>query len=218
MAHRQDWKPGPYKEEDLVIHTKSNVLESRRGFNYGPVWSRLHWPRDLRKGKVFLVNETFVRVDGVDYVNLRSEVGRYKWLEINTSMGATNLVTPKCEGYVFAPIPRWFSTSSEYLMNRCMTGAELREAQQDHIFLRNVRPYRWEHDRNPYLWIEYSHDRDSFLDSNSADKLMAFNRALHKKRQQEHLRRTANGEKYDYADLINSTFDPKKHTLRGPQF
>lgn len=199
-----------------VIHKYTNVREIGRWGDMGGPERYYKFPENPAKGKVFLVNDTYIRVDGVDFVNIRADVGKYRVIEINTGYGMNRLITPKCEGYVFAPVSRWMRdgvATAEPLMSRCMTGKELLDAEKDHVFLRNVRYYKVPMDYT--LWVEYSHAKDDFLDSFAKQRLMAFNRVLRKKREEENLRRHEKGEKYDYEDLMNSTYDPKKHTLKG---
>lgn len=176
-----------------------------------------NYPTGLNKGKVFLVNDTFVRVDGVDYISIRSEIGKYRWIEVGTGFTTHHLVTPKCEGYVFAPAVRWSNQGhGNGIMSRCMEEDELVEARQDHVFLRNVR-HTVPQDKNPTLWVEYRHSDNEFGESYAAQKLLAFNRVLHRKRQALADKMHAEG-KYDYEHIMNATFDPKKHTLKGAHF
>lgn len=228
MWHRRKI-PGSLNEDGMAVYTpvpetleKTTKPVGMQTIKYADVGNPgdnlpKGWDRGQSKGRYFLVNETFVRVDDSDYVNIRSFVGKYKQIEVNTGWGMTRVITPKCEGYVFRPLPRWYveySATSGPMAPRCMTEEELNEAAKDHIFLRNVRHFTTS-ERKDKLWIEYYHSTGDFGDSYARQKLLAFNRALNKKREAENLARHERGEPYDYADLINSTYDPKQHTLRG---
>jgi hypothetical protein len=198
-----------------MIHKHANIREHQKGLHTGSHQDMFNWPKNLPKGKNFLVNDTFIRVDNVNYVNIRSSVGKYKPIEINTGIGTHLITTPVCEGYVMTPMPRWLvgAFGSQKMAQRCMNQADLNEAEKDHIFLRNVEHF-YQNDENR-LWIEMYQKTGDWGDSYGSHRLVAFNRVLHKKREEENLKRHAEGKPYDYVDLINSTFDPDKHTLKG---
>ena len=224
------------KDPDLnpVIHKRSFPLERYQvwdvktvllfilttqllfqGINLGNWRDFVPWPEDLPKGKNFLINDTYIRIDGVDWFNVKSNVGKYKPIEIHTGVKYRNLLpTPVCEGYVFAPNARRFieSSTAPHLMYRCMRGEELEAAKKDAIFLKESYSFYQYPERS--IWAEYRHSTNDFGETDGNLKLQAFNRALHKKRVAENLKRHAAGKKYDYEDLMNSTYDPKKHTLK----
>lgn len=178
------------------------------------------WPEDLPKGKNFLVNETYVRVDGIDWFMIKSNVGKYMPIEITSGVKFHSMIqTPVCEGYVFAPNARHYvqHAGAQHLMYRCMRGEEIEAAKKDAVFLKNS----FTHNAFPEkaIWAEYRHSTNDFGETDANLKLQAFNRALHKKRVAENLKRHNEGKKYDYEKLMNSTYDPKKHTLKiDPEF
>ncbi|KAI1298749.1 hypothetical protein HDE_04036 [Halotydeus destructor] len=131
--------------------------------------------KNQSKGKNFLVNDTFVRVDGVDWLNIQAHVGRLKPLHITTGNGVDRIEYPFCEGYVVSE--SWDRILRPTLSHRCMNEKELVEARKDHHF---VRQQRFLFDT---LWIEYSHKKDSFGETYANAHLQAFNAALHEKRQ-----------------------------------
>lgn len=86
------------------------------------------------KGKYFLVNDTFVRVDNADWINIQANVGHMRSIFVTTGNAKTQINRPICEGYVVTPgkTVLWHPAVNK----RCMTEAELREAREDHYFLR----------------------------------------------------------------------------------
>jgi hypothetical protein len=191
---------------------KENLYENKTGFLHIASFSeQFPWPKNLPKGKPFLINDTYVRVDGVDYVMVQALQGKFEPIDIMTPVGGDFIQTPKCEGYVFAPLPRWmFHTqgNSSPFRRRCMTQGELNEAEQDHTLVRDMRMEF----SGYYKFLQADHYNMTRQDgSNDAHlRLTAFNRALHKKRVQ--LAREM-GDNYDWQKLIKSTYGKGWFTL-----
>lgn len=192
---------------------RENTFENTTGFLHVAKFSNTFpWPKDLPKGKPFLINDTYVRVDGIDYVMVQALQGKFEPIDIFTPVGTTFIQTPKCEGYVYAPVPRWIRESQQDgeqgLRHRCMTQEELNEADADHILVRNMRMYG----SGPANFLQADYYNFSKQDgANDAHiRLIAFNKALHKKRVE--LARKQ-GDKYDWEKLIKSTYKPGWFTL-----
>src|SRR5690349_20315653 len=108
----------------------------------------------IKKGKNFLVNDTFVRFDGVNWLNLQANVGRTKPIHIFTGRSQALIQRPiMCEGWVMKEDDNEFTRVKVH--KRCMTESELNEARNDHYLLRKNRF------NQQCLWLEYYHDKDS---------------------------------------------------------
>ena len=86
------------------------------------------------KGKYFLVNDTYVRVDGHDWINLYANIGKLRAIRVATAMGKHQIHRPFCEGYVVDS--EWLPYHKERFKHRCMDESELKEARSDSYFLR----------------------------------------------------------------------------------
>lgn len=173
-----------------------------------PEEDKLPWPKNASKGKTFLLNETFIRVDGVDWVGIRAWKGRMRAIYVTSGHGEQTIHTPLCQGYVLAPIVDYLRRPTKPFRVRCMNGQDLREAEKDHYYVRNIISK----DETSFgigglLWVEYRHSTKSLGETNAAAHLAAFNKALWEKRKDYALK----NPDYDYETLINETYkyDPK---------
>ena len=154
------------------------------------------------------MNETFIRVDGVDWVSVRAWKGRLRAIHIHSGHGEHSIQTPLCQGYVLAPHQQHLRLPTRPFRVRCMNGQDLREAEEDHYYVRNIMDKdQSSKGMGGLMWVEYRHSTGSLGETNAAAHLAAFNKALWEKRK-------AYAEKnpsWDYESLINQTYkyDPK---------
>ena len=160
------------------------------------------------KGKTFLVNETFVRIDGVDWVSIRAWKGRKRAINVTSGHGEMAIHTPLCQGYVMAPMNEEFRRPNRPFRVRCMNGQDLREAEEDHYYVRNIlNKDETGRGMGGLLWVEYRHSTGSLGETNAATHLNAFNQAMWEKRK-EYAKKNPN---WDYETMMNDTYkyDPK---------
>lgn len=92
----------------------------------------------VKKGKNFLVNDTYIRYDGVNWLNIQANVGRTKPIQFTTGRTMALIQRPQmCEGWVLKEDDSNFIRIN--VTKRCMTEGELHEARNDHYFLRKNR-------------------------------------------------------------------------------
>lgn len=206
-----DWRAhGQYKQNKEAIWDVA-------GDNWFMSQSTAHmfpWPKEGgilpvgKKGKNLLINDTFIRVDGVNWVAVRSNIGQYMPIEVITAHDEVTIQTPKCEGYVLHPMPRWIKSWNP-LHLRCMTPREVKEAEKDHELVRWL-PQRMGNVGFETLKGEWYNTPEHNGDNETNLRTQAFNRVLHRKRE-ELARKWGNG--YDWEKLITSTFKDQYFTL-----
>jgi len=154
--------------------------------------------KEHEKGKYFLVNDTFVRVDGSDWVNIQANIGHFRSIEVTTGAIKALIHRPFCEGYVISPglTTIWHPKVNK----RCMSEKELQEAREDHYFLRQSSFLQ------KSLWLEYWHSTGTFGQTHSDKHIQAFNEALHEKRQQYR----KDHPKATQEEILKATYDQAK--------
>lgn len=178
------------------------------------VYSELSpWTEPKLKGKTVLVNDTFVRVDDIPSYALFAKYGERHPIMITSSMGKTGLAMNACQGHVVAPdydynhafLPGT-KRPTYYLRSRCMTEDELVEARKDHIFARS-HSASWEAIKETSVEIVNVPGKEVEQGIMDGDlRLRAFNKALHKRRQEIAAKMAERGLKWDFDKFFNATY------------
>ena len=187
------------------------------------LWPKLYdeftpWPTEPKiKGKPILVNDTFVRVDDVTAYTVYARYGERHPIVVASSMGDKGLAMNACQGHVLAPNHDLSNASqpgtnkfTASLRSRCMTETELIEARKDHIFARTLSS-PWTEKREVSVEVLNVPGKENAHSLQDGDlRLRAFNKALHKRRQEIAAKMAERGLKWDYDKFFTSSYDDVK--------